>query len=328
MAHLFKRKMKDGHRWYVRYTLNGKEHWMAAGPQRKAAERIRDTVAARVLEGKMGLLTEKSDWTVNLLLDEYLPVMDELKPRSAAWRRHRAAHLRRLMGERKLEMVTMGTVDGYASTRLKEGASAGTVNSEVAVVRHAFGKAFLWRDRSGLQVNRLKDGWRPLKGQKIKPRFLERDEVERLMAVSARRSGHVGHTFLMLFLATGARPGELLALTADDVHESTVRLPALKGGVPRVVVVDSEVLARVRESLDRWTKQRVRKHWEWVRDEANLGEVRFYDIRHTVASEMLKRGATMRDVQRLFGHQTARMTERYAHFSKNAGALPSLTWAN
>lgn len=72
----------------------------------------------------------------------------------------------------------------------------------------------------------------------------------------------------------------------------------------------------------------MRTHWEAVRLIARLHGVRFYDLRHTVASELLRRGATMRDLQRLLGHTTARMTERYAHFAKNLTALDGVTWGH
>jgi integrase len=326
MAYLVKRKLKGGDKWYVRYAVNGKVQWLAAGTSKRSAERVRDAIAARILEGRFGLLTEQSDWTVARLLELYLKRMEVLKPASADWRRHRAAHIKRLLGAVPLEDVDAATVERYAHLRLDEKAAPGTVNSEVAVLRHAMGKAVLWKDETGLQEAKL-GVWRALKGRVVEPRFLNTEEVTRLRTASAERGG-AGHDFLELFLATGARPGELLRIKPEDIGERTLKLPALKGGAERVVVIDSELLGRLKESLPRMTKQRIRDHWEACRDKARLGKCRLYDLRHTVASTMLQRGATIRDVQRLFGHQSARMTEKYAHFSQRASALDSLTWGD
>jgi len=46
-----------------------------------------------------------------------------------------------------------------------------------------------------------------------------------------------------------------------------------------------------------------------------LKNLRFHDLRHTAASHMIMRGASLRDVQEVLGHRTFAMTLRYAHLS-------------
>jgi integrase len=64
-----------------------------------------------------------------------------------------------------------------------------------------------------------------------------------------------------------------------------------------------------------------------VRKAAGIEHVRFHDLRHTAASEMLRRGMMIRDVQYVLGHSTIRMTERYAHFAPSFQVPKALTWA-
>ncbi len=45
----------------------------------------------------------------------------------------------------------------------------------------------------------------------------------------------------------------------------------------------------------------------------SMGEVRFHDLRHTVATRLLQSGIDLCVVTELLGHKTITMTMRYAH---------------
>ena len=49
---------------------------------------------------------------------------------------------------------------------------------------------------------------------------------------------------------------------------------------------------------------------------AGIENFRFHDLRHTFASHLAMRGATMREIQELLGHKNIKMTNRYAHLSQ------------
>ena len=50
---------------------------------------------------------------------------------------------------------------------------------------------------------------------------------------------------------------------------------------------------------------------------AKLRKLRFHDIRHSFASQLVMNGQPMKSVQELLGHSTMAMTEVYSHLSPN-----------
>ena len=52
-----------------------------------------------------------------------------------------------------------------------------------------------------------------------------------------------------------------------------------------------------------------------ARDRAGIPDFRFHDMRHTFATRLVQRGVDLYKVQRLLGHKTSLMTQRYADHS-------------
>ena len=53
-------------------------------------------------------------------------------------------------------------------------------------------------------------------------------------------------------------------------------------------------------------------------DRAGLGRIGWHVLRHTFASHLVMRGASMKQVQKPLGHADIKMTMRYAHLSPEA----------
>jgi integrase len=50
---------------------------------------------------------------------------------------------------------------------------------------------------------------------------------------------------------------------------------------------------------------------------AGIKDFRFHDLRHTSASHLLMRGASVKAVQEHLGHTSIAMTQRYSHLSRD-----------
>ena len=157
--------------------------------------------------------------------------------------------------------------------------------------------------------------------------------------------------FVCFLLDTGARKSEARRLLWRDVDLDRKPRPAVtliytKNGQARVVPLPKRTarnlrtLARVRRVDDEpvfsqqapkrlsnphgelyamkgaWVPMcNLEPRWTKAKRAANLGEVRMHDLRHTYASKLLRRGASIYLVARLLGHRTIRMTMRYANLT-------------
>ena len=55
-----------------------------------------------------------------------------------------------------------------------------------------------------------------------------------------------------------------------------------------------------------------------ARAAVGINDVRIHDLRHTYASLLIQNGVSLYEVQKLLGHSTPNMTQRYAHLNPNS----------
>ena len=172
--------------------------------------------------------------------------------------------------------------------------------------------------------------------EKSRERFLTPEEFRRLGA-ALRRFEARGPTqasavaALRLLMLTGCRTGEILTLRWDDVDRTAgvLRLRDGKTG-PRMVPLTGPVLA-VLDGIERmegvsWvirSKLDARltglfSHWQQIRMDVGLDDVRVHDLRHSYASRALALGESLTIIGRLLGHAKVETTAKYAHLVRDA----------
>ena len=162
-----------------------------------------------------------------------------------------------------------------------------------------------------------------------KIRYFKSDECTRLINASAMDF----RPLVQAALLTGARYGELIAMTCDDFNSdaATVSVYESKSGKPRHipltdegVVLFSQLTAGregpifIKANGEPWGRWQQARPLTAAAKAAKIKGATFHILRHTYASNLAMQGVPMSVIANVLGHSTTRMTElHYAHLSES-----------
>jgi integrase len=349
MATIEKRETGNGIRYRVRVRLRGQ------APRTRTFKRLTDAKAwASKVEADLGHgvyvpTTADRRRTLAELIDkflaEHLPIKKHNSDRKKVegylgwWKGH--------AGYVTLDNLTAKTIAGFRSELLarRTGRLPAVRDPEVttAPITQATANRYLaalsavckwaWKELGWLPSNPVLSVSKGPEHSGI-VRYLTDDERAALLDACRASADRNIHCAVVLALATGARAGNLRALTWDDIdfERWTLRFAQTKNREPRYVPVVGPAKAVLQAQRDRdptgkgWVFKGARDAspadlthpWREVRAAAGLvGEkhCRFHDLRHTTASYMTMNGATLVEVAEALGHRTLVMAQRYSHQS-------------
>ncbi len=235
----------------------------------------------------------------------------------------------------QLRDLRPGALDPWRSERLLDGASPGTVNRDVAVLKATLQKAVFWEI---LPENPLKS-YRFLRYQPdAAGNALDDDELERLRAaLDARGRDDRLRAIVNLAIYTGMRWGELATLRWSDwdraAEQIRIRPSNAKSRKGRVLPLIPEATAALEDwrtavgaaatagALLVFPSKRGRRaaspRGAFVQTlaEAGVRKIRFHDLRHTFCTILSRRNVSMPQIKELAGHSTIQITMRYAQVS-------------
>lgn len=139
--------------------------------------------------------------------------------------------------------------------------------------------------------------------------------LERLGMLHAARAAthHQTRVAIRVAFYSGLRLGELFRV---EVVGDFLTLADTKNGEPRVVPAHPRIstcLQHLPLTIKRATLQR---DWQRARA-ATVGQgVRFHDLRHSTASEMVNAGVPLHTIGAVLGHKDPRSTMRYSHLQQ------------
>lgn len=111
---------------------------------------------------------------------------------------------------------------------------------------------------------------------------------------------------------TGLRLGELLRAEVDG---DIILLRDTKNGDVRAIPAHPRIRHLLAWLPLKAPKITIQRAWERARDAVGLEGVRFHDLRHSAASEMVNAGVDLYTVGAVLGHRDPRSTKRYAHLT-------------
>lgn len=256
----------------------------------------------------------------------------ELVSKESILRRHVLPHF----GNSTLDHIGPQAIERYKAAKLQSGLTAKTVNNHLTVLRKMLDTAAEWGQLDDVpRIRRLPT--RP-------PSYDWLSGQESVLFLEAMKT-HYPQWYALFYTAlrTGLRRGELFALHWKDVDLSAGalvvrhsvyrgRLVTPKSGrtrwvpltnrlcdvlrahrqaslaeIPLVFPSKDGILTRHQDHVERPLRGALKR--------AGLRTVRFHDLRHSFASQLVSAGRPIREVQELLGHQSVSMTMRYAHLA-------------
>lgn len=212
--------------------------------------------------------------------------------------------------------------------------SNAAVNRTVAVLKCALNVAV---DEWGWIAYNPLSGVKALPEPKGRTRFLQGDELDRLLAAARRSENRALLAIIVLAITTGARRGEIENIRLKDINFDTkqILLPMTKNGKPRVLHLKGYALDLVTAIYEKSKPKQVylfvsshdlkktndfRTAWRSTIRRAGIEDFKFHDLRHSAASFLAMNGAGLHQIAEILGHSSFHVTKRYTHLLESQTA--------
>ncbi len=277
--------------------------------------------------------------TLDALAAEYMPWAEANKKDLGYQDRNRYKnHLLKPLGKKLLSEITLKELEDLR-TKLGKKLAPQTIAHVFKLLKTMYNKAIAWNLYAGKNpVVALKA--KPLNNSRV--RYLSREEATRLLDALAPYPQV--RDMALLSLNSGLRFGEIAHLQWQDVNftNETALIRDGKGGTDRHAQIKGPALAmlqRLRSELGASAGLvfpntlnepycAIPHPYQRTVDAIGLNDtstdakdrVVFHTLRHTFASWLAIQGTPLYTIQRLMGHKSIKMTERYAHLCPDVQA--------
>ena len=269
---------------------------------------------------------------------------DEVKPhkKSGTYRTYESVvrvHIKPFFGDEPIASLTVRDVDRFTAELNRKGLSPQRINAILTALSSMCATAVRWGYLHETPCQGIK--WARVTNPE---EYVWFDGVQQAAFLDAceRHCPEIWRLFFLGF-TTGARPGEAVAAQEGDldlvrgsIHiqrtitkQGGINLP--KGNKTRRVPLSRATVATLRATRhlngelvcpapggELWTESALRYRWDRACKAAGLPFCGPHTMRHSYASQLVSRGASLYAVQELLGHTTPRQTQRYAHLAPDA----------
>ncbi|MFC1891865.1 tyrosine-type recombinase/integrase [Thermodesulfobacteriota bacterium] len=322
---------KRGNSYQIDYVdPNGKRIRQSFSKKKDAVAELGKRVS---LIAENRYLDVKKDYknTFNELLEEYKKNF-KLQPSYSKYKKFCIENFKEHFGENtilaNIKYLDLETYRNHLMQKLTKNGTIRTdasVNRETACLHHIFSKAVEWEMVERSPFERGKTLLLKENNQRI--RYLTDEEIDKLLEECECRK-HL-HPIVICAINTGMRKGEILNLKWHQIKSGFIYLRKTKTKNKREIPVNDDLLQILKEirqnqgltseyvfTYGSRSVSRIDRAFRGALDRAGIRDFKFHDLRHTFASHLVMRGASLKEVQELLGHKTMTMTLRYAHLSQ------------
>jgi site-specific recombinase XerD len=336
----FRERISSSPTYYVRYKdQRGKTNTVKLGraSHMTLADARREAKAhkAKVATGDDPRVRQRANEALPTLStffhDSYLPYV---KPRKRSWKKDESLFRNRIdaaFGSMRLDQLQRQDLQAFHASLLDEGIAPATADHHLKLIRQVLNKAVEWEviERNPIAKIKLFNPDNRLE------HYLDPKELGRLLTVLRIDENRTACNVAMFLLATGARLNEALNARWEQIdrQQRSWRIPAAnsKSKKARSVPLGDSAL----EVLDQLGTENTHDHlfvsaktgarlshihrvWDRLRHQAHLPKLRLHDLRHQYASFLVNSGRSLYEVQKILGHSSHSVTERYAHLSSQS----------
>lgn len=263
--------------------------------------------------------------------DHYLPFARQHK---RSWLKDESmfnCRIRKRFGDFRINDIRPADITHFQVSMRGEGLLDATADHHIKLIRQMLNRAVEWQliPITPLPVIKL------FNTDNRKENYLEGDDLRALLDVLETDENRGVANLALFLLSTGARVNEALRATWDHIDRTNRvwRIPASNSKSKRVrsvplndsalQVLDQLGTEGVYDKLFMSEKtgeplRYVHKVWERIRNDAGFPHLRLHDLRHQFASFLVNDGRTLYEVQKILGHSSHSVTERYAHLSSKS----------
>jgi integrase len=295
MAYIEKRERADGRPVYrVRIRVAGSPDISRNHDTYKEAKRWAQKKEAEIRETRFFPKDLGKEKTFTELVDRYISKELPKKTKGVAKQTQQLQWWKKHLGKYFLCHITAGMIAEIRDDKLLAETtyrgvlrSPSTANRYLAALSQAYSTAV--KEWGWIKENPLSKVKRPKEG-KARDRYLEKDEITRLLEECRNSQSPYLYAIVLFALATGARKGEILGLKWSDIDfvRGTATFRDTKNGETRTVGLNRSVLDCLKSektkrivcshyifpSADGHSPAGIRTGWEQAVERANLKEVR------------------------------------------------------
>lgn len=337
---------KNGTVYGIDYYAGGKKHREIIGELLGEARQKLEERRTQAKSGNYMSLVQRRKVTFGQLKDEY----EKVQKGESYFEKSRKYYLKIFEDffgkDRRLYQISPLDIERFKTTRKETKTQHGkdrsevSVNRELETLRHMFNKAAEWGWMEKNPFDRFKKpgGKSSIFYQENndRTRYLEENEIQKLLDVAPPHLKNV----IKAAIFTGMRMGDILRLKWNQVDLERRLLTfkeQKKKDKERIKPLNNDMINLLLEIKQTYLlmeiepeyiflgpkgKKRpprpvkcVRRTFNTALKKAGIQDFHFHDLRHTSASHLIMRGASMKAVQEHLNHSSPTMTNRYAHLS-------------